>query len=504
MSTTLKRQLDDGEKQIILTRFGRICFASGHPIADDETPHFDHIRAFVDSKETELNNIAPMCEVHNKQKGRMPLEDFRVKLRLDSFFEPDDALTLRHLLDFLKEKKDIEDYGRPVSIHTADGEITIQTASKELKYDLYACPTTGWQYFYATLPIQILDSDDKDEANVGLQPRYLIQDKVFQLFRHFQNHPVLQPAIGRISGQKIVLFDGQHKTAALLWNGRRDFECKIYLNPDLKVLNQTNISAHEKFSQTRFYSSTMVSKLGAEFGKDFEMYKDLEDDNIKSEAGFMRYMERIPGQALTKADLNKRFRSYLFNLALDDSENRLAKYVSNANRGTKDKPLTIDMISKSIFAHFLYTEPSEDNMATDTYTREKEINNVVALMNMLHDLALSTWNGLANQYDENQRRLSRIFGSKPIMAWSELLQDAICAKLELFDSDEKRRPFYRELSAEDMNKVRTVVERLINWSLWKSPPASEIDRFLADNKSALKEWFKSKGLTTGYLMGASE
>ncbi len=44
----------------------------------------------------------------------------------------------------------------------------------------------------------------------------------------------------------------------------------------------------------------------------------------------------------------------------------------------------------------------------------------------------------------------------------------------------------------------------INWSMWKSPVGSEIDRFLADNKSALKEWFKSKGLTTGYLMGASE
>lgn len=504
MSIILKRQLDDGEKQIILNRFGRNCFATGHPIAEDAPLHFDHIRAFVDSKETELNNIAPMCEAHNKQKGRMPLEDFRVKLRLDSFFATDDALTLRHLLDFLKHEKDIEDYGRPVSIHVSNGEITIETGTKPLTYDLYSCPTTGWQYFYATLPIQILDSDDKDEANVGLQPRYLIQDKVFQLFRHFQNHPVLQPAIGRINRQKIVLFDGQHKTAALLWNDRRDFECKIYLDPDLKILNQTNISAHDKFSQTRFYSSIMVLKLGDEFGKDFEAYKDLEDDTAKSEAGFMRYMERIPGQALTKADLNKRFRSYLFNLVLDDDENKLAKYVSNANRGTKDRPLTIDMISKSIFANFLYTDPSEHDMATDAYKRDKEIANVVALMNMLHDLALSTWNGSANQHDDNQRRLSRLFGSKPIMAWSELLQDAICAKLELFDSDEKRRPFYRELSANDLNKVKAVVERLVSWSLWKSPPDSEIDRSLADNKSALKEWFKSKGLTTGYLMGASE
>lgn len=504
MSITLKRQLDDPEKEKILAKFGRNCFATGHEIAENEPLQFDHIRAFVDTKETELNNIAPMCETHNKQKGRMSLEDFRVKLRLDSFFAQNDSLTLRHLLDFLKDKKDINDYGCLVSLNVTDEKITIVTGSDSLSYELYTCPTTQWKYFYATLPIQILDSDDKDEENVGLQPRYLIQDKVFGLFRHFQNHPVLQPAVGRISGRKIVLFDGQHKTAALLWNGRRDFECKIYLNPDLRVLNQTNISAHDKFSQTRFYSSIMVLKLGDEFGADFENYKDLEDDNIKSEAGFMRFLERNTANALTKADINKRFRSYLFNMILDDPENKLAKYVSNANRGTKEKPLTIDMISKSVFANFLYTEPSDDNMATDAYKRDKEIDNIVKFMNVLHDLGLSTWNGSAGQHDENQRRLGRIFGSKPIMAWSELLQDAVCAKLELYDSDERRRPFYRELSSEDMNKIKSVVERLINWSVWRSPQDSEIDRSLADNKSALKEWFKKKGLTTGYLMGASE
>ncbi len=54
---------------------------------------------------------------------------------------------------------------------------------------------------------------------------------------------------------RVLLFDGQHKVAALLWNGRRDFECKIYLNPDLRLLNETNILAHDTFSQTRFDAS---------------------------------------------------------------------------------------------------------------------------------------------------------------------------------------------------------------------------------------------------------
>ncbi len=505
MAITLKRQLTDSEKAEILNRHGRTCFATGHAIPDGQPVQFDHIRAFVTQGPSELHNIAPMCEPHNKAKGRLPLEDFRVKLRLDTFFQKGDALTLKHLLAYLRTEGDIADFGQAVFVKQADSQITIDTIDgKKRSYTLYKCPTTGWQYFYATLPVEVLDSDDEDNEKVGLQPRFLIQDKVFELFRHFQAHPVLQPSIGRIREDRILLFDGQHKAASLLWTGRRDFECKIYLDPDVRLLNQTNISAHDKFSQTRFYSSIMVLKLGSEFGSDFEAYKNLEDDSVKSEAGFMKYLDRDPSQAMTKAERNKRFRSYLYNSILEDEENRATRFVSNGNRGTDEKPITIDMLSKSIFSSFLYTEPVDDNMATDAYKRDKEISNNVTLMNMLYDLALGSWNPKAGPNDGNQRKLERLFRSKSIMAWSELLRDAVRGKLELQDEEERARPFYRDLTGDDLERIKKMAERLVNWKLWSSPPNSEIDRIMADNKSEVKDWFKRNGLTTGYLMGANE
>ena len=97
MAITLRRQLSDGEKQTILERCGRKCFATGHLIPDDNTVQFDHIHAFASGGVTELDNIAPMCEVHNKAKGALPLEDFRVKLRLDEFFSHGDAVGPRAL-----------------------------------------------------------------------------------------------------------------------------------------------------------------------------------------------------------------------------------------------------------------------------------------------------------------------------------------------------------------------------------------------------------------------
>src|ERR1039458_6791604 len=131
MAITLKRQLDDGEKQKILEQHGRVCFATGHPIGDDEVLHFDHILAFTKDGASELDNIAPMCEVHNKQKGTLPLEDFRVSLRLKQFFSEGDGLTLKNLLAYLQKNNDLKSFGQQVVVYQSDGNIVIETGSEK-------------------------------------------------------------------------------------------------------------------------------------------------------------------------------------------------------------------------------------------------------------------------------------------------------------------------------------------------------------------------------------
>jgi hypothetical protein len=314
----------------------------------------------------------------------------------------------------------------------------------------------------------------------------------------------LQPSIGRYSNGKVLLFDGQHKAAALLWAGRREFDCKVYIDPELRVLNQTNISAHDTFAQTRFFASVMVLKLGGQFGKDFEDYKTREDQETKTEAGFLAYLERIQDPSMTRAERNKRFRSYLFNAILEDEDNRMAKLISNSNRGSKERPLTVDMISKSFFSNFLNQEAVKDNIGTEAYKRDHEINNNIRLMNVFFDQSLCNWNPVAPNNDQTKIRLERIYSSKSIMAWSKIFKDAICAKLEITDEEDRARPFYCELSDSDWEKIKTMAERLLTWTEWSAPQNSEIDAMLSNKTSVLKNWFKERGLTTGYLMGAPE
>jgi hypothetical protein len=501
MTVTLKRKLNAEEEVHVLKTHGRNCFATGHPIPDGEVVHYDHIQAFSLDGVSELDNIAPMCQDHNLQKGTLSLSDFRVKLQMGEFFALGDRLTVGNLLRYLKERGDISDFGKAVTVSEQGDSVQVESSIGKSAYRLYECPLTKWKYFYATLEVALLDSDDESDHAIGLQPRYLIPDKVFELYRHFQRHPVLLPSIGRVVSNRIRLFDGQHKIAALLWTNRREFECKIYTKYDIRLLNQTNIAAHDNFAQMRFFSSIMVMKLGNLFGADFEEYKRSEEEPTKSEAAFLKWLERRDAGIAKKADRSEQFRSFLYNSVIEHADNKLKGLISASNRSTDEKPLTIDMLKKSLFACFLYRQPVEENMATEAYKRESEIENMVALMNMMYDLGLHAWNARAPKGDTTQRKLGRMYRSKSMMAWNELLRDAIRARLGLTDSEDASRPFYREMDKQQLEAVKQTVARLFSWKFW-SDAGDEIDRVLSDNKSEVKRWLKDHDLTTGYLLGA--
>ena len=298
------------------------------------------------------------------------------------------------------------------------------------------------------------------------------------------------------------MFDGQHKAAAILWNERRELECKIYVQPDLRLLNQTNISAHEKFAQTRFYTSIMVLKLGTQFGADFDEYKNLEDGSPKSEAGFLDYLASKDN--ITKSDVSKRFNSFLYNSILEDENNRLTRLVAVGNRATDERPITLNGLTNSLFSSFLYRHPVRENMTTDAYKRGFETINMVKLMNMFDELGLNEWNPKATINNEHRLKLTRFVRARFMKAWAELLKDVVCVQLNLHDSDERSRPFYRELKDDELEKIWFCVNRLVSWKMWSSPAGTEIDKVRMDNDRMVRDWVKEKGLTTGFLLGASE
>jgi hypothetical protein len=505
MVILLSRQITDIEKSQIIAQHGRRCYATGHIIPDTEPVHFDHIHAFSDGGCSEISNIAPMCQEHNLAKGSLPLGDFRIKLRLDDFFRHGQSLTLKHELAYFKDNGIITDFGKPVYVIIREDDIELEFLNQKKTYPLSTCPVTGWQYFYATLPVGVINSDDDEDGKIGLQPRYLISNKVFDLYRHLQRNTILHPSIARLHQNKILVFDGQHKIAALLWGERKEFELKVYIDPDPQRLNQTNILAHDKFAQTRFYSSILVTKLGGQFSVQFDEYKQQETDKTKSESGFVRFLvSRSDGQ-LSKAGVQKQFMNFLYNSILDKTTNKLARLVSDSNRGSKGYPLTIDMLHKSLFADFIYRYPTDDDLTGTDYKRDDEIKNVIKFCNVLYEeTLLDRWDDSKSENDIVQNKLNRIFRSKSIMVWSKILRDAVVARLEILDTEDQAFLFYRHISDSEFDSLRKILRRFAAWKQWESPVGSAIDGVLVTNKNEIKKFFREKGLTVGYLLGASE
>jgi hypothetical protein len=100
---------------------------------------------------------------------------------------------------------------------------------------------------------------------------------------------------------------------------------------------------------------------------------------------------------------------------VDDDSNLWKSLISIANRSTTERPITNDMLVKSIFASFLCTAPLSDNILSEAYKRNAEAENIIRFMNAMYAQSLAFWAPDTN--DATQTKLKRIYGSKSIMVW---------------------------------------------------------------------------------------
>jgi hypothetical protein len=485
---TERRQISDAEKRVVLDQHGRRCFVDGAPVPEDEAIEFHHIRPYSQQGATSIDNIAPVCRTHHRSIGTMSLQEYRDKLELDRFFESGD---LRYLDDLIRAKHGR--YGEPIRFELENGQITLYLAKGRFSYPLYRCPITQWQYFYAIVPVEFLENDRE------LQPRALRQQSLWELYRHFQTNTQLAPSICRIDDKRLLLFDGQHKAAAQIWSGRQELECKVYIDPDARVLKETNLEAHGKFRQMPFYSHELMRKYADIFGEDWEHYMN-ETEGQKSEAGFFSYL--INTKKKSKPQARNEILEAIYNEIVDNPDNKLSAFLSEKNRST-NQPLTFARLKKTMLSTMLLLPPVEDEFETDTDYRKVERRNLIKLMNIIAEQGLSDkWNPDRN--DSLHRRTQRIFSAGAVRAWTTLLRDAINQHLHHYTEDERQRFFYRPIDDQEFKYFERFVSKLFSHKVWDDPdPTGEIAARLAkDDATTAKSLFDERGLTVHWLLGA--
>jgi hypothetical protein len=485
----MKRELTETEKQTLLKKYGLKCFVDDHPVKSEEELEFHHIIPFSEGGSTDLQNMAPVCREHHRRLGTLSLSEFRDKLSMEAFFE---KRREAYLDDVIKWKVGENNFGKEVQYELAEENIRIYFINRGwMTFPLYRCPVTNVKYFYATVPIEHLINDKE------LQPRFLIPSKLWGLYSHFRRYTQLAPSICRLKDNKILLFDGQHKAAAQIWFGRKEVECKVYINPNEVAIKEANIAAHTTLRQMSLYTSIAIRRLSDLYTNYWEEFEKL--GGQKSEELFVSFLE---SKGKKRWEATEMFRAAIYDAILQSSDNMFAKYVSKETR-TTDMPVSVFTLKRSILADFVVSPPLREDLEIVDVWRDNERKNVVKLLNILAEETLDgKWNPQSN--DAPHRKAERIYRAGCVRAWSKMLKDLVAAILGIFDTEQKERMFFDDIPDNRWSEIRLKVKKFFQHKIWEDP-RPEIDAQLKVNDiSTIKQTFNREGFTINWVLGLGD
>lgn len=492
---SIKRQISDSEKLEVLAKQRRngvlFCFVDDDPIEIETDVEFHHIKPFSEDGPTEVANIGAVCKEHHRRIRTLSLSEFRDQLSMARFFEHPEP---RRLDDLLSLKLTKNGFGHKLSTDfSTEGQIKIHFTdpirSPQIS-GVFRCPATDMQYFYSVLPIEYICNDAE------LQPRPLEQKRVWELYRHLATHTQLAPAVCRLVENKVMLFDGQHKSAAQIWGGRKVLDCKVYINPDIRKLKDTNLIAHDKLRQMPFFTSTLIAKYSDIFHQEWDEY--LERVGTKTEADFVSFL-RVRGK--TTVEAKKMLQMAIEQDVIEAPNNRLSEFISERNR-TRKNPLSISILEKTFIREFVLAPPTDVEFESANDFREEEKNNLVRLLSLIAEKQLvNRWNPDAN--NAAHQKAERIFSAGAMRAWVPMLRDVVAQVLHLYGEIDRNKVLFRQIDDQQWGLIGDRLERLFAHKIWDDPNPEVASQFKVNAVEQVRGFMLSHGLTVNWVLGGS-
>lgn len=371
----------------LLDRQSTKCFICDDPI--DLVLHkgqveIDHIEPLAEGGQDDENNFALVHGPCNRQKSASDLRVARrmsefEKLQVDAQKKGARGADLGHVLGryggakaLLRISRD----GERVSFSCAEaGDTNIRSV------EVYKDGLSGMEYFFALLPMEYLHHDDRiNPRSIGPNIRGLLEE-------FMRKRPQLHVALswwapGADGAGPVKVFDGQHKAAAQILLGVKRLPVRVFIQPDINVLLQTNTNAGDKLRQVAFDTAVirhLGSTLYAERAHQYQQMKALADDNYDfSEKDLVSFFKGEHREILR----------YVVD-ALRDSitynkDNKLMEFVEWSGKGA-DRPLAYINIERTFFSEFLYKKALATaigvGLEQGSNPREIEKEQVVRLMN---------------------------------------------------------------------------------------------------------------------------
>ncbi len=375
-------------REVVAARLEEIqhgkCFICGEPIHRAfEKWQIDHIIPRAKGGKDDENNYALTHEHCNLSKLD---SDLRVARCMATYEKIKDKFEKEgpnrpNLGDFLcefsgaKYVAGLKDSSDEISISLADLGRAAFTAP------IIADKLARMRSFFAELPIEYLYHDTRiNPRAVGSRLRGLIEE-------FLSGHPQLHPSLGwtQISnGQaKIYIFDGQHKAVAQMLLGTMSLPVRVFVDPDLDVLLETNTRAGTVLRQVAFDKSAQRFLGSQIFWEKVEAYRQANargpDDLKFSERDLVAFF-RGEHREIKRFVLDD-----VRTTVIHSPENKLKDYVEFGGKAT-EKPLSYNTVEKTFFSFFIHKEPMsvpmDHKLEIGENPRQLEKEQLIRLMNV--------------------------------------------------------------------------------------------------------------------------
>ena len=382
----------------------------------DGSLEFDHIEPLATGGKDSDRNLALTHSNCNRNKGASDLRVARCLAELHSLQQTakerrDRGATLGDVLQshggaerplVLKQNHSSVEFSFP---HAGDNRI--HTAP------LYRDKLSGSQYFFALVPLQYIHHDDKiNPRSIGSNIRGLIEE-------FLKGRPQLHVGLAwwesdSDDGSHLKLFDGQHKAAAQILLGATELPVRVFVDPSVNVLIQTNTNAGSSLRQVAFDKAVMRHLGSTLYGdrlKQFQTMHGLSDDDFSFSEQDLVHHFRAERRQMQRFIIDAQR-----NAIARDGDNRLLEFVEWSGKGA-DRPMAYSTVDRAFF-QLLYQTALSTPIDQGT-ERELERRQMTRLMTVFAETFLiGQWDvDIGGRRLENNIQKGERFPAEHLRAW---------------------------------------------------------------------------------------
>ena len=488
LSKLSKDEYDELTKKLLSIQ-NNICYICQDPIdLNLHTTNIDHIIPLANKGKDAEENFAVTHESCNKSKLDANLKIARIlhllkKIQEQTHEKENRSASLKHILEYYGGSK----YDFKYSIENGELKYSFsQNGDNAIKKaTIFEDKLSKEKYAFILVPIEYIYHDEI------INPRG-INNSISKLIKEFEKgNPQLHLSLARFDNSKLKIFDGQHKAVAQIMLGVRHLMLRVFIEPNVDRLTETNTNAGSTLRQIAFDKSIMRQLNNTLY---YERIKKYQEDHNLSENDFsfseQQLVDYFKGD---NANIKKYVIDSIKHAITNNKENKLKDYIDFEGKA-KDLPISYSAFDKtflSMFVNYKVILNTPINFRSDEglNPRELEISQIVRLLNIIAEeiyigkflpeigvyrIEQKIIKGKDQDITDDHLAAYRISKEEVLYNWLQYLKKAIENYFsntgKLIDNDKIfQTPFDEQL----WTNIRNFVINLRNLPLWK-------DRSMAD------------------------